>query len=164
LLLLQSPWEGPACAQPGFELERRYHDDRLGFRFNAVRVAAIAGAAIWLLFTLLNSFTIRDPSQPLLYFRITGSAGLLVVFAATFAVRPGRWVEPTGFAALAVNIVLLTLVLAFMSPVSLPYYPQSEVYAVLAVVSFVLCGVTFAEGVTLAAGTICFFFFAVTVL
>jgi class 3 adenylate cyclase len=146
------------------KLERRYHDDRLGFRFNAVRVAAIAGAAIWLLFTLLNSFTIRDPSQPLLYFRITGSAGLLAVFVATFAVRPGRWVEPTGFAALAVNIILLTLVLAFMSPVSLPYYPPSEVYAVLAVVSFVLCGVTFVEGVTLAAGTICFFFFAVTVL
>lgn len=51
-------------------LERRYRDDRLGFRFNAVRVATIAGTAIWLLFTLLNSFTIRDPSQPLLFVRI----------------------------------------------------------------------------------------------
>ena len=149
-------------ADPG--LERRYHDDRLGFRSIAVRVAAIAGAAIWILFTLLNSFTIGDPSQPLLYVRITGAVGLLAVFATTFAVKPGRWIEPTGFVTLAVNIVLLTLVLAFMSPVSLPYYPPSEIYPVLAVVSFVLCGVSFAEGVALAAGTICLFFFAVTVL
>jgi adenylate cyclase len=145
-------------------LERRYRDDRLGFRFNAVRVATIAGAAIWLLFTLLNSFTIRDPSQPLLFVRITGVAGLLVVFAATFAVKPGRWVEPTGFAVLAVNIVQLTLVLVFMSPMSWPYYPPTEIYLVLAVVSFVLCGVSFLEGAALAVGTICLFFFSVTVL
>jgi adenylate cyclase len=146
------------------ELERRYRDDRLGFRFNAVRVATIAGAAIWLLFTLLNSFTIRDPSQSLLYVRIAGSTGLLAIFAATFAVKPGRWIEPAGLMILAANSGMLTLVLVFMSPMSLPYYPPTEIYLVLAVVSFVLGGVSFVEGVALAAGTICLFFFSVTVL
>jgi adenylate cyclase len=145
-------------------LERRYRDDRLNFRLNAFRVSAIAGAAIWLLFTLLNSFTIQDPSQPLLYVRLSGIVGLLLLYVASFTVRPGRWVEAAGFATLAVNIGLLTLVLVFMSPMSLPYYPPSEVYPVLAVVSFVLCGVSFIEGVALAAGTLCLFFFAVTVL
>jgi class 3 adenylate cyclase len=146
------------------KLERRYRDDRLGFRLNAIRVSAIAGAAIWLLFTLLNSFTIRDPSQLLFYVRVTGFVGLVALCAATFTVKPGRWIEPIGFATLAVNIGLLTLVLVFMLPMSLPYYPPSEVYPVLAVVSFVLCGVSFVEGVVLAAGTICLFFFSVTVL
>ena len=146
------------------KLERRYRDDRLGFRLNAIRVSAIAGAAIWLLFTLLNSFTIRDPSQLLFYVRVTGFVGLVALCAATFTVKPGRWIEPIGFATLAVNIGLLTLVLVFMLPMSLPYYPPSEVYPVLAVVSFVLCGVSFVEGVVLAAGTICLFFISVTVL
>lgn len=145
-------------------LERRYRDDRRHFRLNAFRVSAISGAAIWLLFTLLNSFTIQNSSLPLLYVRLGGMVGLLLLYAASFTVRPGPWIEAAGFAALAVNIGLLTLVLVFMSPISLPYYPPSEVYPVLAVVSFVLCGVSFVEGVVLAAGTICFFFFAVTVL
>jgi hypothetical protein len=146
------------------KLERRYRDDRLNFRLNSFRVSAISGAAMWLLFTLLNSFTIQDPSQPLFYVRLSGMVGLLLLYAASFAVRPGRRIEAAGVAALAVNIGLLTLVLVFMSPISLPYYPLSDVYQVLAVVSFVLCCVSFVEGVVLAAGTICFFFFAVTVL
>jgi adenylate cyclase len=146
------------------KLERRYRDDRLSFRLDAFRVSAIAGTAIWLLFTLLNSFTIQDPSQPLFYVRLSGIVGLLLLYVASFTVKPGRWIEAAGFATLAINIVQLTLVLVFMSPMSLPYYPPSEVYPVLAVVSFVLCGVSFIEGVALATGTLCFFFISVTIL
>ena len=76
-------------ADPG--LERHYRDDRLNFRLNAVRVGVIAGAGLWLLFTLLDEFAIRDPSQPLLYIRLTMIVGLLVLGAATFVVRPERW-------------------------------------------------------------------------
>ena len=149
-------------ADPG--LERHYRDDRLNFRLNAVRVGVIAGAGLWLLFTLLDEFAIGDPSQPLLYIRLTMIVGLLAVGAATFVVRPERWPEPVGFATLAANMGMLTLVNVVISPMSLRYYPPSVIYPVLAVSSFVLCGVSFVEGVVLAAGAICLFFFSVTVL
>jgi len=146
------------------EVERRYRDSRLQFRLIAVRVSVIAGAVLWLVFTLMDGVTIRDPSQLLFWVRVAAIIGLLALCAATFAVKPGRWIEPTAFMTLAGNAGLLTLVLAFMSRISLPYYPPSVVYPVLAVASFVLCGVSFFEGVTLAAGTICLFFVSITFL
>jgi hypothetical protein len=42
--------------------ERQYRDDQLGYRFNAVRVAAIAGAAVWLLrAALADDFDFSGP-------------------------------------------------------------------------------------------------------
>jgi adenylate cyclase len=146
------------------KLERRYRDDRLNFRLIAVRVSAIAGVGLWLSFTVLSGYAIGDPSRLLFDVRVTTIVGLLTFCAATFAVKPGRWIEPAGFAMLVFNAGMLTLVLVFMSPASLPYYPSSVVYPVLAVASFVLCGVSFVEGVTLATGTICLFFISVTAL
>jgi adenylate cyclase len=144
-------------------LERFYGNDRLTFRVNALRAAALAGAAVWLLFTLLNSLTIRDPSEPLFYVRVSGFITMLAICAATVIVRPGRWIEPISVVAIAVTIVQLTLVIAFMSPVSAQYYPPTEIGMILGVVSFI-GGVSFVEGLALAAGTICAFLISVTVL
>jgi adenylate cyclase len=151
----------PRFADP--KLERRYRDDHIEFRINALRAAAFSGVVIWLAFSLLNSLTIRDPSQPLFYVRISAIAAAIAICAVTLVARPGRWVEPVSFATIAVTIVQLTLVVAFMSPVSLPYYPPSEIGMILGAASF-FGGVTFAEGVVLAIGAICAFLISMTVL
>jgi hypothetical protein len=49
------------------KLERRYRDDRLGYRLTALRVSFVAGIATWLLFVALDLLTIHDPSIPLFY-------------------------------------------------------------------------------------------------
>jgi adenylate cyclase len=144
------------------KLERRYRDDHIRFRINATRVATLAAAAIWLAFTLLNSLTIRDPSQLLFYVRVMGFVVAIAVCIATLIARPGRWIEPITFAMIAVTIGLTTLLLASMSRLSLPYYPPTEIAMLLGVGSFV--AVSFVEGVALAAGTICAFLISVIVL
>jgi adenylate cyclase len=70
---------------------------------------------------------------------------------------------PINFATIAVTIVQLTLVLAFMSRLSLPYYPPTEIGMILGVGSFA-GAVTFVEGALLAAGTICAFLISMIVL
>ena len=141
------------------KLERRYRDDQLAFRTNALRVATLCAAVIWLMFTLLNSLTIRDPSRPLFYVRVVGFVAAIAICTATAIARPGRWIEPISFGTVALHIVLLTLVLAFMARLSLPYYPPTEIGMILGVASFA-AAVTFFEGVLLAAGTICAFLIA----
>jgi adenylate cyclase len=144
------------------KLERRYRDDRLRFRINILRAVSIAGALLWLMFTVLNSLTIRDPSPLLLATRVQVIVGAIALWAATVIVKPGRWIEPISFAVLALQIVLFTQVLAFMSPVSLPFFPPTVIALNLGALSFV--GVRFVEGVVLAAGTICAFLIWVIVL
>jgi hypothetical protein len=61
----------------------------------------------------------------------------------------GRGLEPIGFTALAIQIPLLIGVLAFLSPVSLPYYQPTGVWTLIGVASFVLCGVSFVVKSTL---------------
>ena len=146
------------------ELERRYRDHRLRFRLDALRISAIVGAATWALFTALNALTIHDASPLLLITRLAAITLCVVTCAATFTIKIGRWIESVGFAALAVNIPLLTCVLAFMSPVSLPYYSPIAIHMMLGVASFVLCGVSFVEGVLTALVTTCSFLIAVLVL
>jgi hypothetical protein len=109
------------------KLERRYRDDRLGYRLTALRVSFVAGIAIWMLFVALDLLTIHDPSIPLFYIRIAGTLSLIPFFLATFLIKPGRWIEVIGFAAVFIQIVLLTALVAFLSPVSLPYYQPTEV-------------------------------------
>jgi adenylate cyclase len=144
------------------KLERRYRDDRLSFRLNNFRAFLIVGALLWLMFTAMNSLTIHDPSPLLLATRVLAIVGSIALCAATFIVKPGRWIEPVMFAAIACTIVGLTLVLAFMSRLSLPFFPPTVIAMLLGALSFV--AVTFVEGAVLAAGTICAFLIWVTVL
>jgi adenylate cyclase len=146
------------------ELERRYRDDRLRFRLDAFKVIIPAAAAIWILFTALNALTIHDPSPPLLATRIAAIVLCALACTAAFVIKIGRWIEPVGFAMVAINIALLTCVLAFMSAVSLPYFPPLAIHMMLGAVSFAAGGVSFVEGVLLALATICSFLIAVLVL
>jgi 4-amino-4-deoxy-L-arabinose transferase-like glycosyltransferase len=130
-------------------LERQYRDSRAEYRLSAIRIGCFAGIAIWVLFTSLDRLTIHDPSAPLFYVRILGIISLIPIIVATFVLRLGRWLEPIGFTALAIQVPLLIGVLAFLSPVSLPYYQPIEVWTLIGVASFVLCGVSFVEGSTL---------------
>ena len=139
------------------DLERRYCDQRLEFRLHLLRAAAFAGVLIWLLFTLLNSFTIRDPSLLLFLVRLAGIIYTATIFAATMFLKPGKWVGPVSFLALAVQVPLLTCVLAFMSPVSLPYFPPTAICMMLGALSFAV-GLSFFESVAIALGTICALF------
>jgi len=134
--------------------ERRYRDDRLGYRLTALRVSFVAGIAIWMLFVALDLLTIHDPSIPLFYIRIAGTLSLIPFFLATFLIKPGRWIEVIGFAAVFIQIVLLTALVAFLSPVSLPYYQPTEVWITIGVATFVVCGVSFIDGLILALGTV----------
>jgi hypothetical protein len=140
-----------------------YREGQLGFRINALRVATLSAAVIWLVFTLLNSVTIQDPSQALFYDRVVGFVAAITICTTTVIARPGRWIEPVSFATIAVTIVQLTFVLAFMSRLSLPYYPPTEIGMILGVGSFA-GAVTFVEGTLLAAGTICAFLISMIVL
>jgi adenylate cyclase len=144
-------------------LERQHRDERLEFRLNSLRVVAFAGVLIWVLFTLLNSLTVRDPSRLLLLVRVTAIIYTAVIFAATLLVRPGRWIDPVGFLGFAVQVPLLTCVLAFMSPLSLPYYPPTAIFMILGALSFAV-GLSFLEGLAIALCTACAFFISVLVL
>jgi adenylate cyclase len=146
------------------KLERQYRDDRLGYRLTALRVSFVAGLAIWMLFVALDLLTIHDPSIPLFYIRIAGTLSLIPFFLATFLIKPGRWIEVIGFAAVFIQIVLLTALVAFLSPVSLPYYQPTEVWITIGVATFVVCGVSFIDGLILALGTVFGFFLSVTIL
>lgn len=145
------------------KLERQYRDSRLEYRVTALRISCLAGIAIWVLFTSLDLLTTHDPSVALSYIRIIGIISLIIVFIATYFLRLGRWLELFGFTALAIQIPLLVCLLAFLSPASLPYYQPAEVWTLIGVASFVLCGVSFAEGSILAFATICAFFISILI-
>jgi adenylate cyclase len=145
-------------------LERQYHDARLSFRLTASQISVLSSAAIWVIFTILNSVTIRDPSEAIYYVRVAGIVVCLASFLATVAIPLGRWIEPAFWLIVAGNILLLTLLLAFMGSVSLKYYPPTSIFIVMAVASFALCGFTFIESVFLVGFVFCAFFFSVIVL
>jgi adenylate cyclase len=151
----------PRFIDPG--LERQHRDQRIEFRLNSLKVAAFAGVLIWVLFTLLNSFTVRDPSQLLLLVRVTAIIYTALIFVATLLVKPGRWIDPVGFLGCAIQVPLLTCVLAFMSPLSLPYYPPTAIFMTLGALSFAV-GLSFLEGLAIALCTMCAFFISVLVL
>jgi class 3 adenylate cyclase/uncharacterized membrane protein (UPF0136 family) len=145
-------------------LERHYHDARLGYRFNASRISALAGVIAWQVFTVLDSATIRDPSEGLFRLRLTATGAMLLVFAALFLFRRGRWIEPVGILTLVANVAFFTLAMALMSEVSLPYFSPSAIFTMAAVMSFALAGMTFIEGVAIASLAFAGFLFSVTVL
>ena len=145
------------------KLERRYRDDRLHYRLTALRVSFAAGIAIWILFVALDLLTIHDPSTALFYVRIAGILSLIPFYLATFLIKPGRWIEVIGFGAVLTQILLLTALVAFLSPVSLPYYQPTEVWITIGVATFVVCGVSFIDGLILALGTVCGFLLSVTI-
>jgi adenylate cyclase len=151
----------PRFVEP--ELERRYRDDRLTYRLSALRVSLPAGIAIWLLFGILDLTAIHDPSVPLFYIRIIGTVSLIPMLVAALVLKPGRWMETVGFIAIAVQLPLLSALIAVLSPSSLLYFQPTDIWILIGVASFVLCGVSFVEGLILAIGTIFAFFVSVIV-
>jgi class 3 adenylate cyclase len=145
-------------------LERHYHDARLQYRHNAGRVSALAGVIAWLIFAILDSTSIRDPSLSLFYLRLFGAGALLVLFVVLLVAKPGRWIESLGVATLVANIVLFVLAMASMTAVSLPYFSPPAIFTMAAVMSFALAGMTFIEGVAIASLAFAGFLFSVTVL
>jgi hypothetical protein len=98
-------------------LERRYRDSQLPFRFAATKAIYAVGVLTWTIFTLLNGFTIRDPSVALFAVRMVAIVVDVVALAGTFFAKPGRWVEPVIVVMLAFNLVCLTLVSTFMTSI-----------------------------------------------
>jgi hypothetical protein len=96
-------------------LERQYRDSRLNFLFTATKTIYAVAVVTWLVFTLLNEFTIHDPSTALLAVRIVAILGNIAAFVVALSMNPGRWVEAGISAVVASNLVFLTLVLASMS-------------------------------------------------
>jgi adenylate cyclase len=144
-------------------IERRYRESIRPFRYAVMRMGSLAGSALWIVFTLLNTFTIHDPSRALFAVRLIAITGTGSMFLATLVLKPGRWVEPAGFATFAFNIVCLTLVVATMSPVSLPYYSPLAIFMTQGTICFGLGMMSFVEGMLLAFITLCLFFMTVTV-
>ncbi|MDH2385775.1 adenylate/guanylate cyclase domain-containing protein [Bradyrhizobium sp. CER78] len=145
-------------------LERQYRDSKLLFLFAATRTIYALAAGIWAVFTLLNEFAIHDPSASLLALRIVAILGNIAAFVVTLAMRPGRWVEVGISAMAAFNLFCLSLVLASMSPVSLPYYTplSNAIVQVLCCYSFGV--ISFAEGTLFASFVLAGFFASVTVM
>lgn len=143
-------------------MERRYRESLRPFRHAVTQMLSFTGSALWVVLTLLNTFTIHDPSKALLSVRLVAITGTASSFIATLCLRPGHWVEPGGFAIFAFNIVCMTLVLATMSPVSLPYYSPLAISMTQGTVCFGLAMMSFVEGILLAFITVCLFFITVT--
>jgi adenylate cyclase len=131
-------------------LERQYRDSRLYFLFAATKTIYAVAAATWLVFTLLNEFTIHDPSTALLAVRIVAILGNIAAFVLALSMKPGRWVEAAISAIVASNLVFLTLVLASMSSISLPYYSPFAIATLQGVVCFGLGITGFADGTIFA--------------
>jgi len=145
-------------------LEQRYRDSKLLFLFAATRTIYALAPVIWAVFTLLNEFAIRDPSATLLAVRIVAILGNIAAFVVTLAMKPGRWVDAGVSAMLAFNLICLTLVLASMSSVSLPYYSPlaNAIVQVLCCYSFGV--ISFAEGTLFACCVLAAFFPTVMVM
>src|ERR1700747_2413109 len=99
-------------------LERRYRESLRPFRHAVMQMLSLAGSALWIIFTLLNALTIHDQSKALLAVRLIAIFVTTASFITTLLLKPGRWVEPAGFAIFAFHLVCLTLVIATMSPIS----------------------------------------------
>ena len=145
-------------------LERQYRDFRLHFLFTGAKTIYAVAAGTWLVFTLLNEFTIQDPSTTLLAVRIDAILGNIAAFVAALAMKPGRWVEAGISAVVASNLVFLTLVLASMTLISLPYYSPFAIAIVQGVVCFGLGITGFAEGPLFAFCVLGAFLATVTVI
>src|SRR4029077_14599390 len=143
-------------------LERRYRESLRPFRHAVLQMLSLAGSALWIKFTLLNALTIHDQSEALFAVRLIAIFGTASTFIATLLLKPGRWVGPAGFAIFAFNIVCLTLVVATMSPVSLPYYSPLAISMTQGIVCFGLAMMSFVEGILLALITVSLFFVTTT--
>jgi len=143
-------------------LERRYRESLRPFRHAVMQILSLAGSALWIIFTLLNALTIHDQSEALFAVRLIAIFGTASSFIATLLLKPGLWVGPAGFAIFAFNIVCLTLVVATMSPVSLPYYSPLAISMTQGIVCFGLAMMSFVEGILLALITVSLFFITVT--
>lgn len=143
-------------------LERRYRESLRPFRHAVMQMLSLAGSALWIIFTLLNALTIHDQSEALLAVRLIAIFGTTSSFIATLLLKPGLWVGPAGFAIFAFNIVCLTLVVATMSPVSLPYYSPLAISMTQGIVCFGLAMMSFVEGILLALITVSLFFITAT--
>jgi len=144
-------------------LERRYRDSLRPFRHAVMQMLSLAGSVLWIVFTLLNALTIHDQSEALLAVRLIAIFGTACSFVTTLLLKPGRWVGPAGFAIFAFNIVCLTLVVATMSPVSLPYYSPLAISMTQGIVCFGLAMMSFVEGILLALITVSLFFITATI-
>ena len=136
-------------------LERHYHDARLRYRFVAGRFSSLAGAVAWGIFLLL-SILIHDPGPLIRLTTIGGFIGMLAVFALHFVLKPGRWVEVGGILILLVNFCVLLFLTAFTNEANAPHFSPATVFTLTSVMSFALVGVTFWEGVRVAAVSIAF--------
>jgi adenylate cyclase len=152
----------PQFADP--TIERRYRDARLEHRLTALRVTIMAGVFISILFAALDLSTIHDLSLSPFYVQVIGTVTLLAFFAAASLSKPNRWIELLCFGVMISQIALLTTMLALSSSVPALYNQATELWTVLGVASFVVCGGSFVDGLLLALCTICAFFVSVTFL
>jgi adenylate cyclase len=152
----------PQFADP--QIERRYRDARLEHRLTALKVTITAGVFIPMLFATLDLSTSHDPSRPIFYVRLVGTVTLLAFFAVASMSKPSRWIEPLCFGAVITQIAVLIAMLALSSSVPASYNQPTELWIALGVASFVVCGGSFVDGLSLALCTICAFFVSVTFL
>lgn len=145
-------------------MERHYHDARLRSRFVAGRISSLAGALAWLAFILLDLFV--DRHTPTLFERtnVLACASMFGVFGLHYVLKPGRWVEVVGIITLLANICLLFFMTATSDPANAIHFPPSTVFTTTAVMAFALVGVTFWEGLRIAALSIAFYYVAVIFL
>lgn len=145
-------------------LERHYHDARLRSRFVAGRVSSLAGALAWLAFILLGISVDQEPLPVVRFTTIAACVWMLGMFGLHFLLKPGRWVEIAGVVILLVNFCLLLLLTALTDEANAPHFLPVTVFTMTAVMSFALVGVTFWEGVRIAAVAIAFYYVAVIYL
>ena len=95
---------------------------------------------------------------------IIGTVTLLAFFVAASMSKPSRWIEPLCFGAIITQIAVLIAMLALSSSVPPSYNQPTELWIALGVASFVVCGGSFVDGLSLALCTIFAFFVSVTFL
>ncbi|MBL8577173.1 MAG: adenylate/guanylate cyclase domain-containing protein [Mesorhizobium sp.] len=145
-------------------LERHYHDARLRSRYVAGRISALAGAIAWAAFIVLGLLLDEQPAQIIELTTRVAFVWMLGMFGLHFLLKPGRWVETVGVLILLVNFCVLLFLTAYTTPEIAEHFTPATVFTMTAVMAFALVGVTFWEGVRLAAVAIAFYYLAVIYL
>jgi class 3 adenylate cyclase len=117
-------------------------------------------ASLWSVFTILNALFIHDPENRLFVLRVVIIVIDVGYLLATCAWPSLGWRRPWCVGMTAVNIVFLTLVLALMSTVSLPFIRPEYMLIVEGAICFALPAFGFIDGVLLLPLVVASFFVA----
>ncbi len=131
-------------------LEARYLRDRIPYRILNTRYTTLIVCVIWGSFALIDRFLVPEQTIATLEIRIAAMICGAILFALTFLLPPGRWIEPASLAFAFTNIALVFAVKLVIAPAADDLLRSSSLFMILTGASFVAVALSFREGVLCA--------------